>query len=166
MRPNGDVLVPLPSPSGATNHSTASVGAEAQAQKSKARSAGCKILRAFMLKATTGAPANDEPALLKIPDRCDGGWPATCFELFFTQSMKGDKGGASRSGVEKAGAVGGALPTTSAEFFWRWGLVTAAAAVILSTIDALLLQRARSFFTGGFLSVDHLAGPRDVAAFL
>ena len=51
-------------------------------------------------------------------------------------------------------------------FLRRWVLVSAAGAVLISTIDALLLQRARSFFTGGFLSVDHLAGTSDIAAFL
>jgi glucan phosphoethanolaminetransferase (alkaline phosphatase superfamily) len=52
------------------------------------------------------------------------------------------------------------------DFLWRWGLVTLAGAVLLSTIDALLLQRDKSFFTGGFLSVDHLAGASNIAAFL
>ncbi len=61
---------------------------------------------------------------------------------------------------------GGSTRTTTSEFLWRWGLVTLAAAVVLSTIDALLLQRSKSFFTGGFLSVDHLNGPAGIAAFL
>lgn len=52
------------------------------------------------------------------------------------------------------------------EFLWRWLAVTLTGALLLSTVDALLLQRARDFFTGGFLSVDHLNGPGAIATFL
>jgi glucan phosphoethanolaminetransferase (alkaline phosphatase superfamily) len=41
-----------------------------------------------------------------------------------------------------------------------------AAGVVMSTVDALLLQRSRSFFTGGFLSADHLTGPGAVVGFV
>ena len=60
----------------------------------------------------------------------------------------------------------GSPRTPNFDFLWRWGGVTLVGAVALSTADALLLQRSRSFFTGGFLSVDHLTGPADIAAFL
>ena len=60
----------------------------------------------------------------------------------------------------------GAGDGIASEFLRRWALVTVAGAVVLSTVDAVLLQRARSFFTGGFLSVDHLDGPAAVAAFV
>lgn len=41
-----------------------------------------------------------------------------------------------------------------------------ASAVTLTMLDAALLQRRDNFFTGGFLSVDHLAGPWETMAFL
>jgi len=42
--------------------------------------------------------------------------------------------------------------------FWRrsWLSASATAAIAATLIDAILLQRKRAFFTGGFLSVDHI----------
>jgi hypothetical protein len=46
-----------------------------------------------------------------------------------------------------------------------WLRVTSIAAVALTAIDAVLLQRKRSYFTGGFLSVDHVRGVVDGVGF-
>jgi hypothetical protein len=43
---------------------------------------------------------------------------------------------------------------------------TAGAALLITGVDAALLQRKYNIFTGGFLSVDHLKGSGEVAAFL
>jgi hypothetical protein len=48
----------------------------------------------------------------------------------------------------------------------QWAGATAAAATAATVLDALLLQRRRSFFTGGFLSVDHVTSPLEALAFL
>lgn len=56
--------------------------------------------------------------------------------------------------------------TADAAFLQRWVVVVLTGAVILSTVDGLLLQRRKSFFTGGFLAVDHLQGAGDTIAFL
>jgi len=48
----------------------------------------------------------------------------------------------------------------------QWLSVTLLAAAFVSFVDALLLQRSRSLFTGGFLSVDHLDGAGAVTMFL
>jgi hypothetical protein len=58
----------------------------------------------------------------------------------------------------QAAAVGGALNG------W-WVAITIAGALVMTLFDAALLQRRRSFFTGGFLSVDHLNTPGEFAAF-
>jgi arylsulfatase A-like enzyme len=47
-----------------------------------------------------------------------------------------------------------------------WAVATAAAAVVQTAIDAVLLERSKGFFRGGFLSVDYLVGPFQTAAFL
>ncbi len=52
------------------------------------------------------------------------------------------------------------------EFHRRWVIATLAGAVIVSGCDALLLERSKGFFTGGFLSVDYLQGPGQTALFL
>ena len=49
---------------------------------------------------------------------------------------------------------------------WQWLQITLTAAVAATAIDAVLLQRKRSYFTGGFLSVDHVRNPIEGAAFL
>lgn len=56
--------------------------------------------------------------------------------------------------------------TPGADFVRRWAVVTLLGAALMSTLDAVLLQRARSFFTGGFLSVDHLTGSAETLVFL
>jgi hypothetical protein len=55
---------------------------------------------------------------------------------------------------------------TDARFLARWWIVVLSSAALVSSIDAILLQRRKSFFTGGFLAVDHLQGPMETAAFL
>jgi Sulfatase len=50
--------------------------------------------------------------------------------------------------------------------FGAWVSATAIAALLATALDALLLQRKYSVFTGGFLSVDHLRGPIEAAWFL
>ena len=47
-----------------------------------------------------------------------------------------------------------------------WAIATLAGAVVVTVIDAALLQRSKSYFTGGFLSVDYLDGWVDVALFV
>ena len=47
-----------------------------------------------------------------------------------------------------------------------WWRVTASSAVLLTLVDAALLQRKRAYFTGGFLSIDHIRTPVDAVAFL
>jgi arylsulfatase A-like enzyme len=56
--------------------------------------------------------------------------------------------------------------TRVAKFLKPWALVTLAAASMISAADALLLERSRGLFTGGFLSVDHLQGSGAIAAFI
>jgi arylsulfatase A-like enzyme len=48
----------------------------------------------------------------------------------------------------------------------RWGALTAAGAVVITAIDALLLERSKGFFRGGFLAEDYLVGPGQTALFL
>ena len=45
-------------------------------------------------------------------------------------------------------------------------LGTIAAAFAVTACDAVLLERSKGYFTGGFLSVDHLEGPAQAAGFL
>lgn len=54
----------------------------------------------------------------------------------------------------------------SAPWLPAWLSVTAVAAVFATAQDAVLLQRKRGFFTGGFLSVDHVKSPLEGAAFI
>lgn len=56
--------------------------------------------------------------------------------------------------------------TADADFLRYWAAVTCGGALLVSTFEALLLQRRRSFFTGGFLAVDYLTSPAEVVAFL
>ena len=51
-------------------------------------------------------------------------------------------------------------------FVGYWATATLTTAVVLTAADAALLERSRGYFTGGFLSVDHLAGAGDVVSFL
>ena len=46
-----------------------------------------------------------------------------------------------------------------------WTVVTIAAAFLLSIVDALLLQRSKNYFTGGFLTIDYLTSTAEVLAF-
>jgi arylsulfatase A-like enzyme len=47
-----------------------------------------------------------------------------------------------------------------------WWRVTLSSAALLTLVDAALLQRKRAYFTGGFLSIDHIRTPLDAAGFL
>ena len=57
---------------------------------------------------------------------------------------------------------------SSASSAWlaRWAGLTAVAAIIATLADSALLQRRYGYFTGGFLSVDHLKSPAQTFAFL
>jgi hypothetical protein len=48
----------------------------------------------------------------------------------------------------------------------RWVMATVVAATVATLADAALLQRSRSYFTGGFLAADAVTGPVDTIAFL
>jgi hypothetical protein len=48
----------------------------------------------------------------------------------------------------------------------EWTALTLGVAAAATVLDAGLLQRRHSLFTGGFLSVDHLKGPGEIAVFL
>lgn len=52
--------------------------------------------------------------------------------------------------------------------WWRqdWIVAALAAALLVTSIDATLLQRKHNFFTGGFLTVDHVRGPGQGLLFL
>lgn len=58
------------------------------------------------------------------------------------------------------------MRSSLAAFPRRWAIGTAIGAAIVTACDAVLLQRSKNYFTGGFLSVDHLEQPLDVALFL
>ena len=47
-----------------------------------------------------------------------------------------------------------------------WGAVVGAAALLMTVLDAGLLQAKRSYFTGGFLAADHLRSVTDALLFL
>ena len=51
-------------------------------------------------------------------------------------------------------------------WFRRWAGVTAVVALAATALDAVLLQRARGYFTGGFLAVDYVATAPQAAMFL
>jgi hypothetical protein len=59
-----------------------------------------------------------------------------------------------------------ASPVSAPRFLPNWAAVTAGGALLLTVVDALLLQRTKSYFTGGFLTVDYLTGPAETAAFV
>ena len=60
------------------------------------------------------------------------------------------------------------LPSETERGKWwsQWALVAFGTAAVATTLDAFLLQRRRTFFTGGFLSVDHVRSPIEAAAFV
>lgn len=59
-------------------------------------------------------------------------------------------------GTDPTRTSGKRTPRTADEFHRAWLSAAAVVAVSATTIDAILLQRKRAFFTGGFLSVDHI----------
>ncbi len=48
----------------------------------------------------------------------------------------------------------------------QWFRVITTAALALTALDAILLQKSKAFFTGGFLSAQHTSGPVEAVAFL
>ena len=58
------------------------------------------------------------------------------------------------------------LTSPASSFLRLWSAVTGLAAGLVSSADALLLQRSRSYFTGGFLAVDYLEGAAQTVLFL
>ncbi len=54
------------------------------------------------------------------------------------------------------------------EMWYRraWWSAALSASLVVTLLDAALLQRKNNYFTGGFLSVDHLSGPAQVVVFL
>ncbi len=48
----------------------------------------------------------------------------------------------------------------------RWAVATAVGATAVTVVDAVLLERSKGFFRGGFLSEDYLEGPVQTAVFL
>ena len=51
-------------------------------------------------------------------------------------------------------------------WFRTWGALSLAIALIATAADAVLLQQRRSYFTGGFLSVDHVTSAVQGLVFL
>src|SRR5690606_21507221 len=51
-------------------------------------------------------------------------------------------------------------------WWWQWLAVTAGAALVVTVVDAVLLQARRDFFTGGFLAADHVTSPAQAVGFL
>jgi glucan phosphoethanolaminetransferase (alkaline phosphatase superfamily) len=49
---------------------------------------------------------------------------------------------------------------------WTWTAIAIIAAAVASVFDAALLQRSRSYFTGGFLSADHVQTLPQAVAFI
>ena len=47
-----------------------------------------------------------------------------------------------------------------------WARATAAGALIVTAVDAVLLERSKGFFRGGFLAEDYLVGPVQTAVYL
>ena len=55
---------------------------------------------------------------------------------------------------------------SSAGFWARWSFIALACAAAATLLDGILLQLRRDFFTGGFLSIDHVTGPVQAVAFV
>jgi hypothetical protein len=49
---------------------------------------------------------------------------------------------------------------------FRWAVATGLGALVVTAVDAVLLERSKGFFRGGFLSVDYLDGPVQTGLFL
>ena len=47
-----------------------------------------------------------------------------------------------------------------------WAFMVTAAAVVVTAVDAVLLERSKGYFRGGFLSIDHLEGPGQTVGFV
>jgi hypothetical protein len=58
------------------------------------------------------------------------------------------------------------LPLTGSSWRVRWIVATTLASAVATLADAALLQRSRSYFTGGFLAADVITGPLDAAGFV
>lgn len=64
--------------------------------------------------------------------------------------------------------IGNSNPSRTVVSTWQrlWLTLSVIAAVVVTLVDAVLLQRKFNFFTGGFLSVHYLKGPADTAVFI
>ena len=58
---------------------------------------------------------------------------------------------------------GSLVPVGCRPLWWR---LTAVGAVSMTVFDALLLQKSKAFFTGGFLAPLHTSGPVEATGFL
>ncbi len=67
------------------------------------------------------------------------------------------------TGVKTSGAVSGPQHTS---WMREWFAITAVSALVLTALDAFLLQQKKAFFTGGFLAVDTAATPAQALGFL
>lgn len=76
-------------------------------------------------------------------------------------------GAASRITVPRSSSVGHlwAGSALARRFLLEWLWLSATATLFSTVFDAALLQRKRSYFTGGFLSIDHATGWADRVAF-
>ena len=63
-------------------------------------------------------------------------------------------------------AVANSLVVTSASWYRLWFSLAGIAALVVTFVDVVLLQRKYNIFTGGFLTSDYLKTPLDVALFL
>jgi arylsulfatase A-like enzyme len=57
-------------------------------------------------------------------------------------------------------------PEALRPFLVRWVFCILVGGLAVSLVDGALLQRSESYFTGGFLSTEHLSGAGDLASFL
>ena len=78
--------------------------------------------------------------------------------------LEGIRRAVSESQGGRSGSGGGAGWLGS--WFKPWFAATVAATVVASAFDAALLHRRRSYFTGGFLSVDYISTPAQAVAFV
>ena len=60
----------------------------------------------------------------------------------------------------------GATPPAAVRFRRGWAAATLAGALLVTACDAVLLERSKGFFTGGFLAIDYLQGPAQTTLFL
>ena len=62
--------------------------------------------------------------------------------------------------------VTAATPAPAARFRRGWAAATLLGGLVVTACDAVLLERSKGFFTGGFLAIDYLQGSAQTALFL